>query len=315
MTRHAPTQHALTRREIVFFTGVLALMGAGWGLSQPLTKIAVSTGYGPFGLLFWQVVIGAALMGMVCALRRKPLPLTRRTVRLFVILAMIGAVLPNSISYQAAVHLPSGVMSLLLSVIPMLAFVIALALGTEGFEGRRLLGLGFGLIGVLIIIAPAVDLGQDIPLFWAALYLLTALFYASEGNYIAKFGTEGLDPFQVMLGASLAGLVISTPIMVATGQYIVPQFPLPGPQLALIGTNVIHVFVYATYVWLAGRAGAVFTVQVSYLVTGFGLIWAWLILSEAYAGTVWIALGAMFVGMYLVQPRAKLAPPAVIGES
>ncbi len=76
-------------------------------------------------------------------------------------------------------------------------------------------------------------------------------------------------------------------------------------QVALIAASVVHVLVYATYVWLVGRAGAVFTAQVSYLVTGFGLLWAWLLLGEAYAATLWLALGAMFVGMYLVQPRPR----------
>lgn len=305
----------MTSREIAFFTCCLVIMGAGWGASQPMTKLAVSTGYGPFGLLFWQTAIGAALMWMVCAVRRRPLPLNGPALRLYVILALIGALLPNAISYRAAVHLPAGIMSLLLSVVPMFAFVIALALGSERFRWRRLIGLCFGLLGVLIIVAPAVEIGQAVPTGWALIYLLTALFYAFEGNFIAKWGTMGLDAFQVMLGASLMGLIMVTPVMLFTGQMIWPQLPLPLPQLALVGSCVIHAFVYTAYVWLAGRAGAVFTVQVSYLVTGFGLIWAWLMLGEAYAATIWLALGAMFVGMYLVQPRPKLAEPSAIGES
>jgi drug/metabolite transporter (DMT)-like permease len=305
----------MTTREIAFFMGCLVLMGAGWGATQPMTKIAVSTGYGSFGLLFWQTLIGAVLMAVICAIRRVHLPLHPRALRLYFILSLIGAVLPNTISYKAAVFLPAGIMSLLLSVIPMFAFVIALALGNEGFRWRRMIGLGFGLVGVLIILAPSVDLGQDIPLFWAALYLITALFYAFEGNYIAKWGIEGLDTFQVMLGASLAGMIMITPFMLATGEFIWPQIPMPLPQLALAGSCVIHIFVYAAYVWLAGRAGAVFAVQVSYLVTGFGLIWAWLMLGEGYSSTLWLALAAMFVGMYLVQPRPKLAQSRVLGES
>jgi len=305
----------MSPREIAFFTCCLVLMGAGWGATQPMTKLAVSTGYGAFGLLFWQTVIGAVLMGVICAVRRRPLPLNTAALRLYVILALIGAVLPNSISYRAAVHLPSGIMSLLLSVIPMFAFVIALALGSETFRWRRLIGLWFGLLGVLMIVAPSVEMGQAVPSGWALIYLLTALFYAFEGNFIAKWGTQGLDAFQVMLGASLAGLIIVTPVMLFTGQMILPQVPLPLPQLALVGSCVIHAFVYSAYVWLAGRAGAVFTVQVSYLVTGFGLVWARLMLGEAYAATIWLALGAMFVGMYLVQPRPKLAEPLPMGET
>lgn len=305
----------MTGRTVAFYTFCLVLMGAGWGVTQPLTKIAVSTGYGHFGLVFWQLALGAMLMGAICGLRGLRLPLHWRALRLYVILALIGTIFPNTISYQAAVHLPAGIMSLLLSMIPMFAFVIALALGNDSFQWRRVVGLCFGLAGVLIIIVPSVDLGQSVPVFWAAAYLITAVFYAFEGNYIAKWGTEGLGPFQVMLGASTVGMIGIAPVALGTGQFILPDPALPVPQLALIAASVVHVFVYATYVWLAGRAGAVFTTQVSYLVTGFGLLWAYLILSEAYAPTLWLALAAIFAGMYLVQPRPRLAGTPAMGET
>lgn len=297
------SEAALSRREILLFSGFLVLMGAGWGATQPLTKIAVSTGYGAFGLLVWQQAIGAALMAAVCLIRRTSLPRQPAALRAYVVIALVGAVLPNSISYTAAVHLPAGIMSLLLSIIPMFAFGIALLLGTDRFAWRRLGGLCFGLIGVLIIIVPSVDLGAVVPVGWAAAYLVVAMFYAFEGNYVARWGVAGLDPFQLMLGASLVGVSIVVPLMLVTGQTIAPQWPLPRAQAALIGASVVHVLVYASYVWLVGRAGAVFAVQVSYLVTGFGLFWAWLVLGEAFSNVVWLALAVMFAGMYLVQPR------------
>jgi drug/metabolite transporter (DMT)-like permease len=305
------------RREVLIYSVFLVVMGAGWGATQPLTKIAVSTGYGPFGLLVWQQVLGAALMALVCLLRRTALPRHRAALRAYLVIALVGAVLPNSISYRAAVHLPSGVMSLLLSVIPMFAFVIAIGLGTERFALRRLGGLCFGLLGVLIIILPSVNLGAVVPVGWAALYLLVALFYAFEGNYVARWGVAGLDPFQLMLGASLTGLVIVVPLMLFTGQTVVPVWPLPAPQQALIASALVHTVVYASYVWLVGRAGAVFAVQVSYMVTGFGLFWAWLLLGEAFSNIIFVALAAMFTGMYLVQPRPKavLARSAVMGDT
>ena len=301
----------MSQRQSAIYFGVLVLMGAGWGMTQPMTKISVSTGYGHFGLVFWQLVLGAALMAVVCTIRRVNLPLTGQALRFYLIIALIGTVFPNTISYQAAVHLPAGIMSLLLSVIPMFAFAIALGMGNDRFTYRRLIGLIFGLIGVLIIILPAVDLGVNIPVFWAALYLVTALFYAFEGNFVAKWGTQGLDPFQIMLGSSLVGLVVVTPLMLGSGHYITPLWPLPVAQVALIIGSVVHVLVYATYVWLVTRAGAVFAAQVSYLVTGFGLLWAWVILSEGYASTLWLALAAVFVGMYLVQPRPRKALAAL----
>jgi drug/metabolite transporter (DMT)-like permease len=310
-------ESTLNRREVLLFSVLLVVMGAGWGATQPLSKIAVSTGYGHFGLVFWQQVIGVMMMAVVCVMRRSPLPRHAAAFRAYLVIAVVGTVLPNTMSYQAAVHLPAGIMSLLLSIVPMFAFVIALFLGNDTFAGRRLIGLCFGLVGVLIIVAPSVDLGAAVPMRWAGVYLLVALCYAFEGNYVSRWGVAELDPFQLMLGASLVGLCMVTPLMLASDQTIPPLWPLPTAQAAIVASSVIHVLVYTCYVWLVGRTAAVFAVQVSYIVTGFGLFWAWLILDEAFSNMIWLALVAMFAGMYLVQPRPKavLAADPVIGDN
>ena len=62
---------------------------------------------------------------------------------------------------------------------------------------------------------------------------------------------------------------------------------------------------YAGYVWLAARAGAVFATQVAYVVTGSGVLWAMLLLGERFSGWVWAALVVMLLGLFLVQPRLK----------
>ena len=51
----------MTRRNVILLC-ILALMGAGWGVTQPLSKIAVSTGYRHLGLIFWQLAPGAIAM-------------------------------------------------------------------------------------------------------------------------------------------------------------------------------------------------------------------------------------------------------------
>lgn len=244
-------------------------------------------------------------MLILSTLRGKRLPINWSTLRIFAIVALIGTLIPNTASFQAAVHVPAGILSILLSMIPMFAFPIALLLGLDRFSWRRLSGLVAGLIGVLIIVMPGVSAALDTPVFWVLVAMIAGLCYAMEGNVVAKWGTSGLDAIQVLLGASVLGMVAILPITLASGQFILPAELISIPGFALMGSSVAHALVYAGYVWLVGRAGPVFTVQVSYLVTGFGLLWAKIILSEAYPPAVWAALALMFLGMYLVQPRGK----------
>ena len=300
----------MTSRQVLFFSAILVVLGAGWGVTIPLTKIAVSTGYGHFGLIFWQLVIGTALMGGLSLIRGTGVPLNASTLRVCVVIALVGTLIPNSASYQAAVHVPAGILSILLSMIPMFAFPIALAMGLDRFMWRRLLGLFVGLCGVMVLVLPGVSSALQTPVFWMLIALIAGLCYAMEGNIVAKWGTAGLDPIQVLFGASVVGAVAVLPLTLLSGQWINPvELATPAGQ-ALIASSVAHVLVYAGYVWLVGRAGPVFTIQTSYLVTGFGILWAKVILDEAYPPAVWAALALIFAGMYMVQPRRHdaLAP-------
>ena len=44
---------------------ILIVLGAAWGGTIPLTKIAVSEGNQPFGLIFWQLVISSIVLAVV----------------------------------------------------------------------------------------------------------------------------------------------------------------------------------------------------------------------------------------------------------
>jgi drug/metabolite transporter (DMT)-like permease len=307
----------LARREALGMFALLVLLGAGWGITVPLTKIAVSTGLGHFGLIFWQLVIGAVLMAAIALATGRRLPLGRSALRVYVMIALIGTVLPHTASYQAAVHLPAGVLSILLSLIPMMAFPMALGLGLERFSLRRLAGLGLGLTGVALLVLPQASLPDAAMVAWVPVAMLAALCYAFEGNYVARWGTAGLHPVQVLLGASVTGAIILLPLMLVSGQWISPLGPYGPAEWALILSSTVHVLVYTAFVWLVGRAGSVFAVQVSYLVTGFGVIWAMLLLGERYAPMIWAAMVLMMAGMALVQPRPKaaLAPVPGMGQS
>lgn len=292
--------------------GMLVLLGAGWGMTQPLSKIAVSEGYRHFGLVFWQLLIGSVLLGAANIARGRPLPMTGRHLRFYALIAVIGTVLPNSASYQAAVYLPAGVISILLSMVPIFAFPIALALAIDRFSWQRMAGLMAGFAGVLFLVAPEASLPDPAMAVFLPLALIAPAFYAFEGNVVARWGTLGLDPVQVLAGASLVGAALALPLALASGHFIDPRGPWGAPDGALVAMAMIHAVVYSGYVWLVGRAGAVFAAQVSYLVTGFGVLWAMLLLGERYSGYVWLAMAVMFVGLFLVQPRRNpaLAEPA-----
>ena len=51
--------------ERAVLLAILVALGAGWGITQPLAKLAVSEGYRHFGIIFWQQAITAAALSLV----------------------------------------------------------------------------------------------------------------------------------------------------------------------------------------------------------------------------------------------------------
>ena len=200
------------------------------------------------------------------------------------------------------------------STVPLLAFPMALAIGIDRFSGLRLLGLVLGLAGVALIAAQGTALGagmsQSALVGWLLVALVGPLFYAAEATYVARNGTAGMDAVQAMFGASVVGVVLALPIALASGQWVTPDFPFQRPEWALVIASSVHAVVYASYVWLASRAGSVFASQSSYLVTASGVFWAMALLGERFSPLVWVALVVMLAGVALVQPRAKAATAA-----
>jgi drug/metabolite transporter (DMT)-like permease len=282
---------------------VLFFMGAGWGLTMPLAKVATSSGHQPYGLIFWQLVIVVVILAPVARMSGKPVPLRREHYRLFLIVALTGAVLPDVFFYLCASKLPAGILSILMSTAPLFSLPIALALGNDRFSWVRLTGLLFGMIGVILMIGPKTSLPDPAMTIYVFIMLLAPLLYAMEGNIVARWGTFGLDPFRTIVGASAAGAIITLPIAILSGQWINPLQGFGIPEGALALAAVIHGLVYASYVWLVGRAGSVFTSQAAYIVTAFGVVWSMLLLGERYSVFIWVALALMLGGIFLVRPR------------
>ncbi len=285
---------------------VLLAVGIGWGSTQSLGKIAAGAGYPPLGMVFWQLVVCTVVLGAMTLGRGKGLATTPRALQFYVAVAVLGTIVPGLTFYISVTRLPAGIMSIIISTVPMIAFPIGVMLGNERFSMRRLLGLSLGLAGVLLIALPDASLPEPAMAAFLPLALIGPLFYALEGSYVARVGTAGMDAVQAMFGASLVGAILTLPIMLAMGQgFMITQ--LGAAEVALIGSSALHAVLYATFVWLAAHAGAVFATQTGYIVTASGMIWAAVILGETFSPLVILAAVILLGGIALVQPKAARA--------
>ena len=283
--------------------GALVLMGAIWGAVFPITKIAVSTGYKPFGIMAWQMVIGITLSVIILLLRGKRPHFRREHLVIYIGVALLGSVLPNYFSYTASAELPAGIISIVIALVPLFSMPIALAMGFEKFSTIRLLGALSGAAAIALLIGPEASLPDASKYGFVLLMAVAPLLYGMEGNFLTYMGDRGLDAVQVLYGATVVGIICAVPLSLVSGQSITPFQPWSAPIWAIVAGASLNWAAYVGYVWLIRRAGPVFSSQVAYLVTGWGVLISMVFLGERYSVWVWAAMGLMLVGITLVRPR------------
>ncbi len=278
-------------------------------MTFPISKVVVSTGYQPYGILVWQIIGTLILTGTITVLRRKTLRLSRQFLGLYIGVAMLGSVISGYFSYLAAAQLPAGVLAIIIALVPLFAMPIALLMGYEKLSVKRIFGLIFGATAVVVLVGPDASLPEPEKAVFVLVAMLATLAYGAEGNFLEWFNRRVShpmpDPFQILFGSSVVGLSMALPLALGSGQFIDPVKPWNMPEWGILLTAIFSTFAYGGYIWLIGRTGPIFAAQVSYLVTGFGVAFSMVLLGENYSSWVWLALALILAGLFLVQPRPR----------
>lgn len=281
-------------------TIMLVGLGGLWGLSFSLSKVAAMGGVHPFAYAWMQSTGAALFLTLVCYRKGIPFELSRGHLLFFAGAAVIGLVLPNINIITTAKYIPAGVMSTVVSTVPVLGYVLAVGLRIEGFRWNNALGIGLGLVGALLMVLPKASLPSPEMVPWVLIAFLTPAMYACSGIFSDRMRPEGTHSLAAARGMLIVASLATLPLMLAVDGFY-PLMANPGPtDFAMLGQICISSVAYILYFEVLKRAGPVFLSLVSYVVTLFGLFWGWVIFGEIHSVWVWAAVGCVFTSMVLV---------------
>ena len=282
---------------------ILIILGLGWGLSFTLGKIAITAGGTPIGLTFWQSLFSGLILLAYVFFRHGKIIIPKIMFLPIIIITFLSVVIPNIIFYACIEHLDAGVLSISVSVIPLFTYLIAMGLRMDRFKIRRVLGLITGFCALLILILPENSLPdkRDIP--WVLLALNCALCYALENIYIDRLALQNFGPIRLVCAVSFVSAIITFLLSLVMDQFFMLQPTNLYLFISTLGLGFISATAYSIFIYLIGRAGSVFSSQVGYLVTFFGVVWGIIILGESHSVFVWISLAMIMMGIFLVQPK------------
>lgn len=282
---------------------VLLTMGVGWGLSFSLAKIAADAGAHPLCITFWQASLGAVFLGALTLARRQRIARERRMLGLYSACALLGTVCPGILFFYAAAHVPAGVLSITVALVPIMTIFLAALLGVERLAAARLLGVLCGLIAVLLLVAPQGSLPDPGAAPWVIAACVASGSYAAENLVIALRKPAGADAFMVACGMYLVATLIMAPVVLATDSFVPLPWPWGPVEWSIVGMAAISALAYSLFIYLVSAAGPVFASQTAYVVTLAGVFWGMLIFGETHSLWIWLSLAVMLAGLALVNPR------------
>ena len=275
-------------KDILAFAG----LSLAWGSSFLWFKIAVQD-IGPFQLVGLRVLFGLLGLLAVVAYRRPDWPRDRKALKAMLVLGLTNTALPFVLISWAEQYIDSAVASILNSSVPLFTMLIAhLALSDDRMNRQRVLGLGLGFAGVVVLAWRDVQAGLQLNLLAQGAMLLAVLFYAGSSVY-ARRTTQGVAPtIQALLPLISANLFIwaLTPIL---------EGPLPWALqtstwvavawLGLIGSCLAYLF----YFYLIHSIGPTSATMVTYTFPVVGVVLGVVFLGEAL--NTELVLGAALV--------------------
>ncbi len=280
---------------------LLFLLASLWGSSFLFMKIAVQD-IPVFTVVLGRIGIAAIALTIYVYFRGLRLPTSGKVWGHLILLGFLRASLPISMFVWAGTQIDSNISGILNSTTPLFTAVVAhFFTQDERLDRARMMGIVFGMVGVVILIGPEAlqAMGSNV---WGQLAILVATCsYGFAGVYGRRFK-------EMPVAVSTAGMLIGATLMILPIALWVDQPWTLRPTavslgavfaLALLNTAV------AFMVWLTliFRAGANNAAQVTFIIPVIAILLGFLILGETISWSLFVGLLFILLGLAVSQKR------------
>ncbi len=237
---------ATGRRVALWFLLLLLVVEAVlFSLHVVVNKVAMSAALPPLGYTFWYSFGAGLILLIVSAIRGDLPPIRPRHLVTYAIIGTTGLAFPFTLMTFVAPKLPSGIVSMLVVLSPLLTYLFSLIAKLETFRMLSVVGILCGLAGVLLLILPSASLPSADMVGWVLLCLLAPASLAATNVLVVVLRPPALSSLAMSTALLLAASVVLFPIMLIVGQ----PYAIPGPNL---GGDIALI-----YIVLAGRGSLV----------------------------------------------------------
>jgi drug/metabolite transporter (DMT)-like permease len=272
----------------------LLLLASIWGASYMLIKIGLRD-MSPEVVAFARIALAAVVLMPVAAAQGALRGLRGR----LGVIALVGAVQvagPFLLIPVGEQHITSALAGILVATTPIFTALLAIRIDhEERSEGLRLVGVGVGVAGVVLLFG--FDLGGSSAALLGGLAVVLASVGYSVGSFVVKHRLSDARPLGVVASVMTASALMLLIPAIATAPSTGPGL---GPIAAVValgvfGTGVAFVIFYL----LIGTVGPARTMIVSYLAPGFAVVYGATLLGESISVATLVGLALIVGGSWL----------------
>jgi drug/metabolite transporter (DMT)-like permease len=275
--------------------GLLVLLASLWGASYSFIKVGVET-IPPITLIAGRTAIAGAVLLAVMAMLGVRMPRDARSWRSFMVQACLNSVLPFTAIAWAEQTVDAALATILNSTSPIFIFLFALVLNLEGERTwRKLLGVGFGFAGIVLVIGADALQGLSRELVSQLAIVLATVCYAGAAVFGRRF--SGMHAIVPAAGSMIAGCAVLIPASLVIDHPWTLQVSAES-ALALLGLSVLSTaLAFVIYFRLLKTLGSVGTAAQAYLRVPIGVALGALILGETLPLSAWAGMACVIAGV------------------
>ena len=285
------------RRDLLTNLAMLLVAALAYGAIFPVNRIAAEAAWPPVAFAFFQTFVGGAVLGVAVRLRGQRLVPSLRHVWSYLVIGALAMALPAALMTLAAGHVPSVLLTLVLSLSPILTLVFAILLRLERFRARAALAVTFGFAGVVLIAAPwSHAMGAGVA-GWFLLALLVPTMFAASNVAASLMRPPATASLTMAAGILLGGGLVVLPVALLVGPALLPPLVTPAALGAVAAATLINAFVTVLFFEVVRRAGPTFFSMFNYAALPAGVVWSILVFGEMPPTVFWLALAIMLGGV------------------
>ena len=274
-------------------------LGLFWGVSPVITRGLTIVGVTPVQIIvFSGLIVGFCLW----VLQRLSNPGDFANKRLWVygLGCAVFLNLPFGLSLYVITEIPLATYSIIGSTTPFFGYAIALIIGLERANWRRILALFFGLLGSGLLILPLsdVEFTPEPPFYILLLSFGMPLFYAIYHVFASQMWPAGVGTRQVGVVESVCSGLMALPlllVMMGSSSFVMTTIGLIG-LMAISGLWVIE---RLTFFNLIRNFGPVSTVQAIYISTVSGVVFGHYFFEEPIDWRIAVSAGLVILALWL----------------